>query len=250
MSISKPVILEICADSVESAVAAAAGGANRVELCANLLEGGTTPSAASLEIARHKLDLDLYVLIRPRGGDFLYSDLEFEIIKRDILFAKQAGANGIVSGVLLVNGRIDKQRTAELIALARPLPFTFHRAFDVAADPFEALEDLVMIGVDRLLTSGQSATAPEGASLIAQLIQKAAGRIIIMPGGGVHEQTVQTLRRQTGAVEFHSSAKGSQSSRMEFHNPHVAMGNHAQEYSWSVVDAARVKAIRQAAEQA
>ncbi|MES2730414.1 MAG: copper homeostasis protein CutC [Bacteroidota bacterium] len=249
MGIFSPIILEICADSIESALAAASGGADRVELCANLQEGGTTPSAACLEIARQKLDIGLYVLIRPRGGDFLYSALEFEIIKRDILYAKQAGADGIVSGVLLANGRIDTQRTAELIALARPLPFTFHRAFDMATDPFQALEELITLGVDRLLTSGQSATALKGASLIAALIQKAAGRIIIMPGGGVHEQTIYPLRVQTSASEFHSSARRSQSSLMEFHNPGVAMGNHAQEYTWSVVDATRVRAIRRAAEQ-
>jgi len=168
-------------------------------------------------------------------------------MKQDIALAKEEGANGIVSGVLMANGRIDTIRTAELIALSRPLPFTFHRAFDVAAGPYQALQDLIDLGVDRLLTSGQAATAPQGADLIAVLIQKAQGEIIIMPGGGVDEQTIGTLRSRTGATEFHSSAKGKQPSQMTYRNPTVNMGSPTDEYTWTTVDANRVSAIRQAA---
>lgn len=243
-----PITLEICADSIASALAAAQGGADRIELCSNLLQGGITPSAGYIEVARRRIDQDLYVLIRPRAGDFLYSADEYEVMKRDIVWAKQAGANGIVAGILLADGRVDMLRTAQLIALARPLSFTFHRAFDMTADPFEALRALIQLGVDRLLTSGQAATAAAGAPLITELISQAAGQLVIMPGGGVREDTIQLIRKQTGATEFHSSASGSQSSLMTHHLAGVAMGSHAQEYTWTVVDPTRVSAIRRAAE--
>jgi copper homeostasis protein len=242
-----PFLLEICADSVESAMAAQRGGADRIELCSSLTEGGLTPSASCIKWLCHELHIGVNVLIRPRGGDFLYSQAEFEIMKQDIVFAKEAGAHGIVSGVLMADGRIDTIRTAELIALTRPLPFTFHRAFDVAADPNQALQDLIGLSVDRLLTSGQAATAPQGAELIADLILKAQGKLIIMPGGGVDEQTIGTLHSRTGAVEFHSSAKGKQPSQMTFRNPAVSMGSPSDEYTWTTVDAKRVSDIRQAA---
>lgn len=157
-----PVDLEICIDSVHSAIAAQEGGAVRVELCDNLFEGGTTPSAGCIQLVRENIHIDLNVIIRPRGGDFLYSPLEFEIMKQDIKIAKQLGANGVVLGILNKDGTIDQKRTAELIALARPMTVTFHRAFDVTRDPFEALEQLIDLGVDRILTSGQENTVLEG----------------------------------------------------------------------------------------
>ncbi len=244
----QPICIEICADSVEAALAAEAGGADRVELCANLLEGGTTPSAACLELTRQRLRIGLHVLVRPRGGDFCYADLEFEVIKRDILFAKSLGVDGMVAGVLLENGQIDKLRTAELIALTRPLSFTFHRAFDVAADPYQALRDLMALGVDRLLTSGQATTALEGAVLIAELIQMAEGRIIVMPGSGVNENTVQPLYQRTGAAEYHFSARKTLDSPMTYRNAKVSMGitQLPAEYARFTVDPERVQRVRQA----
>lgn len=242
-------VLEICADSVESAMAAQAGGADRIELCASLAEGGITPSASTIELARELLQIDLFVLIRPRAGDFYYSDIEFEVMKRDIRFAKSKGINGIVSGVLDQHGRIDKTRTAELIALASPLPFTFHRAFDMTADPYQALEDLQSLGVSRLLTSGQAASAPKGASLLADLVLRAGDSMQIMPGGGVNESTIAALLIETGAKEYHSSAKGVHKSEMAYRQTNVAMGANGEEYTWPVVDAERVRAIRLAAEK-
>ncbi|MBC7923752.1 MAG: copper homeostasis protein CutC [Ferruginibacter sp.] len=245
---ASPIQLEICADSIEGALAAAEGGADRVELCTNLSEGGTTPSAASIELTRQRLRIGLHVLIRPRGGDFCYSDLEFEAMKRDIAFARAAGADGIVAGVLRTDGRVDTDRTAALIAVSRPLSFTFHRAFDLTADPHHALRELLTLGVDRLLTSGQSASAPEGADLLTELVDLAGNRLVVMPGGGVNEQTIGLLRMKTGAREFHSSARSVRESPMTYRNPRVAMGANSQEYAWSVVDAGRVRAIRRAAE--
>ena len=164
-----PFLLEVCVDSAESAIAAQAGGAARVELCDNLLEGGTTPSAGTIELARKHLNIAMNVIIRPRGGDFDYSDLEFEIMQRDIQVARERGADGVVIGILKPNGTIDKTRTCRLIALARPMSVTFHKAFDVTRDPFEALDTLIEVGVDRVLTSGQEASVIEGLGVVKEL---------------------------------------------------------------------------------
>ncbi|MDH5474593.1 MAG: copper homeostasis protein CutC [Cyclobacteriaceae bacterium] len=199
-------IVEVCANSVQSAINAKIAGAQRVELCENLWEGGTTPSAASIKLTKEKSDIELFVLIRPRGGDFVYSDLEFEIMKEDIKIAKDLGVEGIVSGVLLANGEIDIKRTSELVALSKPLPFTFHRAFDVALEPMKAIEDIIDCGAMRILTSGRKNSAAEGAGLLAELIRVANGRIVIMPGGGVNGSNISTLI-ETGCNEFHMSGK-------------------------------------------
>lgn len=234
--------LEICCDSVQSAIAAAAGGAQRIELCANLLEGGTTPSSGLLTACRQATSIDLHVLIRPRGGDFCYDETELDVIRRDIAFAKQHGAEGVVLGMLRRDGTVDCDRMRELIALARPLRVTFHRAFDMANNPFTALEDVIALGADYLLTSGQQATAFAGRELIRRLVQQAAGRIAIMPGAGVNEANIQELATITGAREFHSSGRRQLPSRMLFRRSQVTMGAwQAGEFSYAFVDEQRVR---------
>ena len=210
MSQSKPV-LEACVDSVESAAAAEAGGASRIELCDNLNEGGTTPSAAAIAACRNQLRIPLHVMIRPRGGDFCYSDVEFETMKRDIAAARQLGADGIVIGMLQSDATIDIERTRALIALARPLSVTFHRAFDVTRDPFAALESLIGLGVDRILTSGQAASVMEGLDLIAALAARANGRIVIMACGGIDERNAAHVVTQAGVRELHARSGASPS---------------------------------------
>lgn len=236
------MIVEVCVDSVESAVAAQNGGANRVELCAALLEGGLTPSVGSMETARQRLSIGINMMVRPRGGDFLYSDLEFEIMCRDAEMAKRAGADGVVFGVLDADGGVDVDRTRRLIELARPLSVTFHRAFDMARDPFAALETLVTLGVDRILTSGQEASAWDGVDLLRELVRRAANRLIVMPGGGIHERNIERLLSETGAREIHVIGGRIAESGMTFRNPRCFMGGELRppEFSMSVTDAERV----------
>ena len=214
--------LEVSAYSVQWAVDAQKAGADRVELCANLYEGGTTPSYAAIELARKYLDIELYVIIRPRGGDFLYSDIEFETMKRDIIAAKKLGVDGLVLGILNIDGSIDKKCTKELVELSAPLPVTFHRAFDVAKNPFQALEDIIETGCERILTSGQKATAFEGLNLIADLVQKANKRISIMPGSGINESNIQEIQAKSKAFEFHLSGKKILQSPMKYLNKEVS----------------------------
>jgi copper homeostasis protein len=241
------MLFEICIDSVEGAIAAQQGGAQRVELCDNLVEGGTTPSLGMVQVARASVTLAVNVIIRPRGGDFCYTDLEFEVMKRDIQAVKAAGANGVVLGLLLPDGTVDAVRTRQLVELARPLSVTFHRAFDLCRDPAEALDTLIELGIDRLLTSGQQPDALQGAACIAALVRQAQGRIVIMPGGGVDERTLPLIAAQTGANEFHFSARVLQSSPMQFRLPGVAMGKAYQpdEYNRKVTVPERVRAIIQ-----
>ncbi|HYT70392.1 MAG TPA: copper homeostasis protein CutC [Gemmatimonadales bacterium] len=240
-----PILVEACVDSIESALAAAAGGAHRIELCANLVEGGTTPSAGTLAVCRAHLDIPIFVLVRPRRGDFLYSAAELTVMLEDIRHAKQAGAHGIVTGVLRADGRIDEDRTRELMAAARPLRVTFHRAFDVCRDATEALETLIALGVDGVLTSGQAATAPEGAKTIARLVRQAAGRIGILPGGGITADNVSALVGATGVTEVHLTGAVTRPSGMTFRAPEVVIGNAAprSEYEWSVTDAERIRSV-------
>jgi copper homeostasis protein len=179
------MILEACVNSAISAIEAQKGGADRVELCENMMEGGCTPSAGAIQLARQHLTIRLFVMIRPRGADFCYSDEEFEIMKHDVLIARESGADGVVFGILQSDGTIDEDRMAQLSELARPMGITCHRAFDMTSDPFEAMETLISLGIDRILTSGQSDSALDGAPLIRNLIERAKGRIILMPGHGV-----------------------------------------------------------------
>jgi copper homeostasis protein len=240
----QPVILEVCANSVTSALAAQDGGASRVELCENLHEGGTTPSHGEILLARKLLHIQLYVLIRPRGGDFLYTDEEFNVMMADVRYCIEAGCDGIVIGILNADGTIDKKRCAELITIARQMGMgvTFHRAFDMCADLYQSLEDVVELGCERILTSGGKSTAIEGANIITHLVDKAAGRIKIMPGGGVNEHNITDLVHFTNVAEVHSSARIKVESKMEYKNDHIVMGSKiTDEYSHDVTGVQRVK---------
>jgi copper homeostasis protein len=237
--------LETCVNSALSAIEAQQGGADRVELCENLHDGGTTPSAGSIRFARKQLHIGLFVMIRPRGGDFLYSEEEFEIMKEDIRVAKELGADGVVFGILLPNGSIDMERMKVLVDLARPMGITCHRAFDMTADPMQAMEDLVKLGIDRILTSGQQPSAQEGASLIKDLIARSAGRIVIMPGSGVKEHNIASVLKSTGASEFHIHLDKQVPSGMNFKRSIVNMGNPAQsEYEHTLTSRERIVKLR------
>lgn len=198
--------IEICANSVQSAINAEKGGANRVELCDNLWEGGTTPSHATIQLAKEYVSIPVFVLVRPRGGDFVYNDLEFEIIKQDIKAAVALGIDGIVSGVLQPDGSIDSKRTRELVDLAGSLPFTFHRAFDHVDDFEKGILDLINCGVKRILTSGLKHQAIVGKDNLAKMLDLASERLTILPGGGITKNNIGELY-DIGCREFHFSAK-------------------------------------------
>lgn len=242
--------IEIVVYNIESALKAAEGGADRIELCDNPPEGGTTPSYGTIELVRQNLSIDVFVMIRPRGGDFHYSNYEFHAMKRDISQCQKLSVDGIVLGLLNPDGTIDKKRCSELIERARPLKVTCHRAFDMTRDPFEALEDCIEAGFDRILTAGQQAQALQGAALIGELIKRANGRIAIMPGSGVNENTVQDIVRKSGAKEIHFSATSFRESAMIFRNQQIAgMGSdEGSEFRLRVVDPARVRKMRALAE--
>ncbi|MCW5850321.1 MAG: copper homeostasis protein CutC [Anaerolineae bacterium] len=244
---SSDIRIEVCVDSVESALGAQAGGADRVELCDNLMEGGTTPSAGTIAVARRVLQLGLQVMIRPRGGDFCYSDLEFESMQHDIEVAKSHGADGVVFGLLLPDGRVDVERTRRLVEQARPLSVTFHRAFDVARDPFEALEALIQMGVDRILTTGQEPTVLEGLDLITELVRVAGDRVIILAGAG-SKRVMQKVVAQSGVREIHIVAPRAVDSPMTYRHDRVFMGGELRppEFTRTVTDPSRVRQFRQA----
>ena len=216
--------------------AAVAAGADRVELCANLLEGGTTPSLGLIRRARAVGGIVLHLMVRPRGGDFLYDDDEFAQMRDDIGAAKAERADGVVIGMLTADGQLDRERMAELVAYARPLAVTCHRAIDMAADPFAALETLVELGVERVLTSGQEASALDGLPLIAELVRRAAGRIVVMPGAGISARNIERIVRGSGANEFHFAALHEIDGGMMFRRNHVFMGGdlRAPEFSRAV----------------
>lgn len=237
--------LEICVDSVESAIIAQSAGAGRVELCDNLIEGGTTPGYGSISSARHNLDIDLHVLIRPRGGDFLYSDLELDIMRRDIEVCGECGVNGIVTGVLRSSGTVDIERTSRLIELAYPMTVTFHRAFDMCADPLQSLEDVIASGAKRLLTSGQANRAKDGIKLINQLVFQAGNRIIIMPGGGIDDTNIMSIVFKTNVKEIHLTGRKSINSEMRFRRDGIRMGSTPEltEFTRKVADMEKIREI-------
>lgn len=238
--------LEIVVYNIESALKAQEGGADRIELCDNPAEGGTTPSFGTIEIVRGNVSLDVFVMIRPRGGDFCYTSWEFYCMKRDIWQCQKSSVDGVVFGILTPDGRIDKKRCKELIDKARPLKVTCHRAFDMTRDPFEALEDCIEVGFDRILTAGQQAQASKGVALITELMKRANGRIAIMPGSGVNENTVEEIVSATGVREIHFSATSSRPSLMEYKNMAIAgMGSdEGSEFAIRTVDPERVKKMR------
>jgi copper homeostasis protein len=238
-------LLEVCAGSLHSAIAAQSGGAHRIELCDNLNEGGTTPSPGVIIQAVKSISIPVFVLIRPRAGDFLYSEEEFAAMKEDILFCKGHGAKGVVVGMLKADGSVDTVRMAELVALARPMQITFHRAFDRAFNPYRALEDIISLGIERVLTSGQAATAVEGADLLSALIQKAGDRIIIMPGSGVSEDNVADLLKKTGAKEVHASLRSPVRSLMKYGDEDAMMNKTGHdEFTRMETDPERVREVR------
>lgn len=239
------MVVEACVDSVESALAAQDGGAGRVEVCADLLEGGTTPSAGLIEVCRDRLRIPMHVLIRPRAGDFVYTDLELEVMQRDITLAAASGAAAVVVGALRPDGAVDTERTRVLIEVARPLPVTFHRAFDFTPDPDQALEALITLGVERVLTSGQAATVREGTRVLARLVSRAAGRIVIVAGGGVDEDNVAEIARRTGVSEVHVRATSLFESPTSYRPSHLSLQKRPppNEFDRAVTDPERVRRI-------
>ena len=243
------MILEVVVYNIESALRAQEGGADRIELCDNPAEGGTTPSFGIIESVRQNVSLDVYVMIRPRGGDFCYSNYEFHAMKRDIAQCQKISVDGVVFGILNPDGTIDKKRCRELIERARPLKVTCHRAFDMTRDPFQALEDCIEVGFDRVLTSGGKTKAIEGVEVISTLIEKANGRIAIMPGSGVNEQTAEEIVRKTQAKEIHFSAVSQRASVMQYVNQNLtSMGTGGSEYEIRTVDAEVVRRMRKLVE--
>lgn len=237
--------IEICANSVESAVKAQQAGAYRVELCAGIPEGGTTPSFGEIRMARQLLhQTKLHVIIRPRGGDFLYSPIEQEIMLHDIKVARQLGADGVVFGCLTAEGDVDVPLMKKLLNGVGEMSVTFHRAFDMCSNPKEALEQIIDLGIDRILTSGQEETAEKGIPLLKELVELADGRIIIMPGCGVNAGNIRKIAEETGTSEFHFSGRSAIESGMIYRNSKVSMGGTVkiEEYVHELTDPDKVKA--------
>jgi len=220
----KKITLEICLESIDSVIASERGGAQRVELCANLLEGGTTPSAGTLRAARERSSIAINVMVRPRGGDFLYTETEFASMQHDVRMAKDLGADGIVLGLLRADGTVDVDRTRQLVELAAPLPVTFHRAIDVSRDLLEALEAVVSTGAARVLTSGGQPSVADGAPMVAKMVEAAGDRIIVMPGCGITPDNVLSILETTGASEVHIALDEQVQSPMEFRKTEIPMG--------------------------
>lgn len=219
------MLLEVCIDSVESAVAAERGGACRVELCSGLIEGGITPGAGLIASVRRSVAIDVFVMIRPRGGDFCYTPPEFEVMREEIRQARRLGVNGLVLGVLDEKGCVDVDRTRQLVELAGPLPVTFHRAIDMTPNLSEALDRVIATGARRILTSGGAPNAALGSAQIAAMVRSANGRIAIMPGGGITHQNIASIAEATGAGEFHASVRTGVQSPVQFRKDNIAMGH-------------------------
>lgn len=237
--------LEICTDTVASSMSAQEAGADRIELCANLSEGGTTQSYGTIITAREKLDIELNVIIRPRGGDFLYSEQEIDIMKKDIMMCRDIGIDGIVLGILNPDGTINTEQTSSLVDMAYPMKVTFHRAFDMCTDPFCALEGIISTGASRLLTSGQKNRAEDGQELIEKLVSQAENRIIIMPGGGINDENIERIAIATGASEFHMTGRKTIESAMLFRREEIKMGGISgfSEFTSKVADPDLIKRV-------
>jgi copper homeostasis protein len=215
------MLLEVCAFNLQSSIIAEKVGAKRVELCENPADGGTTPSYGTIKQTREKIGISLYPIVRPRGGNYFYDDNEFEIIKQDILLCKELGCDGISTGISKLNGEIDTERLKRMVEWAYPMGVTCHRVFDATPDPLQALEDIITCGCERVLTSGQRSSAPEGIDLLSKLVNLAAGRIIIMPGAGVRSTNIEMLISNTGATEYHTSARMTAPDPVTFRNPAI-----------------------------
>lgn len=245
---NRKIQIEVCIDSLDSALAAQAAGADRVELCANLLEGGTSPSAGLIDGVRRNISMKLHVMIRPRGGDFCYNAGEFRIMERDIAVAKDLGADAVVLGILTPEGLIDQARMRTLIDLARPMKVTCHRAIDMSCDLHKSLESLVGLGIDYVLTSGGEQTAPEGGAQIARLVHAARGRIAVMAGSGINEHNVRRLIAETGVADVHVGLSDAIPSPMKYRNPKISMGKaKGGEYARFGTSQARLEALIAAA---
>ncbi len=241
------MVLEMCVDSLDSAVTAARGGADRVELCSDLTEGGITPSAGLIQAVRAAIEIDLYVMIRPRGGDSLYSDNEVELMALDILEAKRLGCDGVVLGMLTADGQVDIARTEKLVRLAAPMGVTFHRAIDMTPNTAKACEDVLATGAERILTSGGKQTALLGAPEIAQMGNIARGKIAIMAGSGIDAHNVAKVARMAGVTEFHASLRKRVESPVTYRKEDVRMGNqkNAEFIRYQLMEE-DVRALRQA----
>ena len=242
---SRDIQIEICLDSVESVIAAQDGGADRVEFCSDLFEGGLTPTVGAFRIARRHAGIPLSVMIRPRGGDFCYSDLEFEVMLEDARIFKEEGADMLVFGMLTPEGDIDTERSSQLMEIAGDIPVTFHRAFDMVRDPYRSLEELVSLHVARILTSGLEPSVPEGLPMLKELVNLAGDRIIIMPGAGINERNFPLVHQTVGAREYHVYLHGEQPSRMTHRPTHIYMGGllRQPEFLLQHTDAQRVSKI-------
>ena len=235
------VTLEIAVFSVQSALDAIQAGAHRIELCENPNEGGTTPSYGTLNVVAKTISIPVFPIIRPRGGDFLYTNAEFEVMKNDIQICKELGFAGVVIGLLLPDGSIDKERTKELVQLAAPMAVTFHRAFDRCKDPIQGLHDIIETGCKRILTSGQVPSAPDALDLLQTLVHEAGDKIIIMPGSGVRGNNIENIKQVTKAKEFHSSARKVVPTNMQF-----VKESMQENLSNMLVDAADIKTMLEA----
>ena len=234
-------MLEVAIFNIESAIQAQAAGANRLELCENPSEGGTTPSYGTLRVVAKKISIPVFPIIRPRGGDFLYTNAEFEVMKNDIQICKELGFSGVVIGLLLPDGSIDKERTKLLVDLAAPMAVTFHRAFDRCKDPIQGLHDIIETGCKRILTSGQVPSAPDALDLLQTLVKEAGDKIIIMPGSGVRGNNIKNIKQVTKAKEFHSSARKVVPTNMQF-----AKESMKENLQNMLVDAADIKTMLEA----
>lgn len=232
--------LEICVFNTATAIAAAEAGADRIELCENYANGGTTPSYGYLKTTREKVSIPIFPMIRPRGGDYFHSAEEIAIIAKDITLCKELGFEGVVFGLLNQDGTVDKINTARLVELAYPLDVTFHRAFDRCKDPLEALETIIACGCTRILTSGQHPKAPDGKTLIRQMVEQADDRIIIMPGSGINSTNIQEMITYTGAKEFHTSARILRPSQTTYTNPLIS-----EDFSQDFTDANEIRKLKQ-----